>query len=200
MDKDPLRRRRDRIKPLLAVALAGEPWKAALDGDDLPPPVLAACIASLGGRFNPHWHLWTTPARLKDGTAAMVAAISAAPPHSPWPFLDAIGRAITGADWSAVCIALQPYRAAWLARPLPTPSAMEPMYVEALAEVAAARDTTAESLWLSVMLSGRPMKATASAARCMIVQHFRRQLETAERSARPRRPHLRLATTTHATL
>ncbi|NYZ15500.1 hypothetical protein HL658_23420 [Azospirillum sp. RWY-5-1] len=91
------------LKPLLAPALSGEPWKPALDpdADPIDAAVIAASVVSYASRCYADW------ADLDTRELLMMVELSAAANCGhfgidQWPFVHALSRMLQGRDRAAI--------------------------------------------------------------------------------------------------
>lgn len=102
-DKELRRLRKRFLKPLLAPALAGEPWKPALDADGSPveASVIAACVVSYASRCDVEWASRDT----RDLLNLVERSATANCGHferDQWPFVHALVNMLHSEDWSVV--------------------------------------------------------------------------------------------------
>lgn len=104
------------LKPLLAPALSGEPWKPALDPEAEPvdAAVVAASVVSYASRCYADW------AEMDTRELLMMVDLSAAANRNhfgidQWPFVHALSRMLQGRDWSGIVPLVAAYQRSYRA-------------------------------------------------------------------------------------
>lgn len=112
LPNEELRRLRKRfLKPLLAPALLGEPWKPALTAGEtrIDPHVVAACVVSYASRADTGWahrDTWDLLRAVKDAATADCGRFD----RDQWPFVHALARMLRTGEWDAVAPLVRGYQ------------------------------------------------------------------------------------------